>query len=159
MPARTTYSPAVGARIVEHVARGMSMKGAAALERVPYYTLREWLKNTSEPFASFAADLQAARATREGALLDRLEDYAGSSKERHPQSIAWLLERSFPNEYGAKVRLRVEAEHEVLFDAIRRELGEEIYARVIAVAALCDAGGEEEAGGPAALPPGGDPPG
>ncbi|MCC7539243.1 MAG: hypothetical protein IT379_23675 [Deltaproteobacteria bacterium] len=109
---------------------------------------------------SFALDVAAVRAELQRDLIADHYDWASddANHSRDHKALAWRLERQFPKDWGARVNIRVEQEHELLFDAIRRELGEEIYGRVVTLASRLDEGGEEAGGRTPALPPGDDAP-
>ncbi len=91
-------TPAVRDRILELVRDGNFKTTAARAVGIPHSTLGTWLQKAregAEPYASFARDLEVARAESEANALATIKSAAPKSW----QAAAWFLERAFPDRW------------------------------------------------------------
>ncbi len=129
-------------------------KGACARQGgINRNTLYEWLKlagtdqDTDGEYTKFKDDFEAAMGEGEGKLLHKVQ---GSDEPRDAQ---WLLERMYPDEYGAKQRVEIKQQLTAMFnrelnlviDIIEQECDEATADRILTRVAR--AVGEQEAEG------------
>ena len=107
MPRKTKLTRKLIDRIVDYVAKGHTVKDAAALSGVSERSVYNWLDiatkdSTGKSIHSvFAARMEQAKSEFIDVHLGRVTD---ASKE-DPRYSQWLLERKFPQEFG---RMKVE---------------------------------------------------
>lgn len=117
----TTYTDAIGQRIVEEIRRGVPVKFAAALAGVPRPTLYRWLEqgeaenppDADEPLVSFALLYRGAEAEYAAQELAAIEKEPGEGKGDWKRR-AWKLERRFPKEFGARKAIDLTTDGEAL---------------------------------------------
>src|SRR3954452_2992131 len=79
---------------------------------VPASTLSGWRKDHPDILNSFAAAREQYRAL----LLDRLHNAKTRDGRDDWRATAWLLERSFPEDYGRKRLAQPSSQHEFHLD-------------------------------------------
>lgn len=96
----TRRSPELVASIAEDLASGMPIKYAAAAHGVSPRTLTQWITEALDSDSTNPlTPLVQARADFMRTTLKRLAS-ACSDKSSRWQGYAWMLERSFPDEWG-----------------------------------------------------------
>lgn len=154
-PGRPTHlTPAVARKILSGIRTGLPLKMAAGVARVPYATVREWIsrgeKDTSlEPFASFAVEVEFARADAfkrlYGRIISRKED------ARRQRNLAWVAERLYPGALDPDHHKR-----HLENQALRAQLNKNDAAGEITVVVECEPAPSETTVAPH-VAPGGDP--
>ena len=100
----TKYTPELRQRILEEVRTGMPLKHAVACAGITYQTLYNWEKE--DPF--FAQEIEIARLASvkerwekiKQAAEDRVDKNGNVAKLGDWHSLAWQLERSFPETFS-----------------------------------------------------------
>ncbi len=92
-------------------------------------------KASEAPFVEFLEAIKKAKPLRKRALLGRIG--TASADPKSWQAAAWLLERSYPEEFGEqrKILLAAERELEKALDQLHDRLSPEAYADIVAVLA------------------------
>lgn len=99
--ADTKLTPAVHQQLKVLLAQGLHRVTACGAVRITPKTLRNWLdrgEQGEEPFASFALDIAEAEAAYEAGLQDSIRMHAPEDYK----AAAFLIERRFPKNWGAK---------------------------------------------------------
>ena len=94
--------------ICQGIAKGLSDTAAAALVGVPAATLSRWKHDHDGVVETFTAARERYRAL----LLDRLHNAKTRDGRDDWRATAWLLERSFPEDYGRKRLSQPSPRHE-----------------------------------------------
>ncbi len=148
----STLTPEVAERIYQALREGLHFKAACGAARVKFETAKSWLakgkRSDAEPYATFAIEVEFIRAGQQLALLERMRQCADDKQLRDWKQAAFVIERMFPDDFGARINVRVEQAHEALIDALGHEFRDDpaVYERILLVAARVAAGGAEEAG-------------
>lgn len=90
----------IEAKVLAAIRVGLTLPKACLACGVPYQTVEHWIRTGCDEFSARA---KAAMAEREMLWLNELRH-----QERGWQRIAWLLERTCPEEYGRKDRVQAE---------------------------------------------------
>jgi hypothetical protein len=90
----------IEAKVLAAIRVGLSLNKACMACGVPYSTVQTWIAEGGDDFSARA---KAAIAERELLWLNEVR-----REERGWQRIAWLLERTCPEEYGRKDRVQAE---------------------------------------------------
>ena len=104
------YTDALGNRIVAMVQGCVPKSTAARSAGVGRSTLYEWISKGEageEPYASFAAKLDAAEADAEAAMIATVHE-ASAKDARHAQ---WMLERRFAKRWASQAKIESKVEH------------------------------------------------
>ncbi len=116
-------TPDLAARILALVRAGHAPQGAARASGVGVTTWKGWLRagraGTDPEYARLVEDLEDAQEQSKAVLLSRLLQAAKDDW----RASAWLLERRWPEEFGRRDQLVLEAASPA------REVGEEDRAR------------------------------
>jgi hypothetical protein len=96
----THLTPQIAKRVCAAVRKGLPLKVAAGLARVPYRTVKEWLQKgqrdgAEEHYRSFADEIEFARATAAEKFLERMTSPKGNSKKQ--RVLAHVAERLYPS--------------------------------------------------------------
>lgn len=96
----SALTPEVQRKVLAALRCGLSRAAAAARAGVGARTLRDWMArtDTTEPYASFRAEVEAA----EGACEARLAAVVFKAALEDPNQARWLLERRFPASWGRR---------------------------------------------------------
>lgn len=95
------FNQEVAETIIKHLRLGGFLNHAAAMARVSYDAVRDWIDrgNAGDPrFAQFASDVGHAQGEHAARLQSVITRAAMTSDWR---AAAWGLERRFPKEYGS----------------------------------------------------------
>jgi hypothetical protein len=90
----------IEAKVLAAIRVGLTLPKACLACGVPYQTVEHWIRTGGDEFSARA---KAAIAEREMLWLNEVRH-----QERGWQRIAWLLERTCPEEYGRKDRVQAE---------------------------------------------------
>ena len=90
----------IEAKVLAAIRVGLSLNKACMACGVPYSTVQTWIAEGGDDFSARA---KAAIAERELLWLNEVR-----REERGWQRIAWLLERTCPDDYGRRDRLQAE---------------------------------------------------
>jgi len=99
----TLFCQAVADRVIEAVARGLTMKNAAAYGEISYSTLNRWRRkgqdcdDPSDEFWQFWNRLRRAEGEAAKRLLDCVNSAAKSGDWK---AATWILERRHPADWG-----------------------------------------------------------
>ena len=118
----TSLTPQVQTVITEALEKGLPIRRACELANIDERTYERWKSrgaNGEEPFADFCRAVTRARAQCQDNLVAAL-NIAGI-EPNHWKANAWLLERRFPDEWGATINHRVRSE-------VAKELGDFLAA-------------------------------
>lgn len=99
----TDCTPEVTASVCRHIRRGVTYEDAARCSGISGTSFREWMargRDGDEPYATFAAAVEKAKAAGKSARLARIEK---AGKTGAWQADAWWLERVYPAEFGRRV--------------------------------------------------------
>ena len=128
----TKFDPVKAERILSGLSEGVFLTDAAAFVGVDASTVHRWIelgeRSSREPYAQFARDVAAARAQFIIMALRKID-----KGEDQTRGLRWRLERLRPRQYGEKVRVHVEAEHDAALDRLKAALPAKVYAQVLAV--------------------------
>lgn len=120
------------AKVIEGIELGMTIESAARYAGIGPSTLHEWRRDTP----AFAAQVDQAIADSEAILLAKLQSY-GTGDWR---SVAWMLERRFPELYGKTINLngminiaKVQVIIQAVFEAIEQVADEETVEALFTV--------------------------
>lgn len=91
------YTAQTVERIIEAIAKGASLKLAAAYGGISYDALNEWMHRNRQ----FRQQIESAEAHAAARWLDHIELAA---QEGAWQAAAWKLERRYPDDYGRRER-------------------------------------------------------
>lgn len=137
----TKYTPAIGKRICELVAAGVSVEGAAASQGIGKRTVYDWRErgqadDADESLAKFALDLEKAM----GDIEARLTMNVTARAKADWRAGAWWLERRRPEVYGDQAALdrKLHAEYLRMLDAAKRTLDPDSYKAFVAAVAAAD---------------------
>jgi len=124
----TKRTPQLVAKILKDIRDGNYPDTAAMAHGVGRRTFYEWLD--AEPFRT---DVARARAFAERSLLKAVAsgDKVGVSNGR-AKGAAWILERTRPGKFSARVNLKVESELAEFLDVAERELDRDVYVKLLA---------------------------
>lgn len=111
-PKRTPVRASV---ILQNIAAGMTLAGAAARAGIDDNTLYRWKDNDPE----FAQMVREAMASYEAKATSVIE----AAMPQNWQAAAWWLERRMPKEYGRQQRVDVAVDVRVLVQRLAMELG------------------------------------
>lgn len=161
----STFKQSDADRFVNAIRVSGFVSSACRKARLAPATVYRWLQRGEtgeEPYATFLENVQAARSEVE----EELRETAKAS----PHTATWLLERTFPAEYGMRDKVEQAAAEQVqrLMDAIVGELSDDAREQVLSAVARhlggagivvgeaegSDPGGEAEAIEVKALPVG-----
>jgi transposase len=85
--------------LLDNLRTGMSIKAACAVSGISKQTYYNWLEESGVD-GKWAEEVEAAIRFSEAVQLQRLKDNVEAKQDW--RGNAWLLERRFPEEYGAK---------------------------------------------------------
>lgn len=116
---KTKYTPETVNDVCSFIREGLTIRASCAMAGVSYNTFYRWLENKSEFSDAIEkaqsefkrANIAAIRAA--GVRKDKSGALAGSW-----QANAWLMERSFPEEYGMKVTVRCTEEQAAILKKV-----------------------------------------
>lgn len=123
----TKLTPALQARVVKAVAEGNYGDTAAEAAGIDRGTFCRWMRrgrDGEEPYAAFAEAIACARAKAETKLV-RTVNKSGAP------GAQWLLERTRPKRFSARVNVKVESELSEFLDVAERTLSSEDYLRLL----------------------------
>ncbi len=110
----------------------------AGISEGTFYLWMQYGKEGREPYAEFFEAVTYAKARGEAGLIEMVQKATHAENEGiGVKAATWLLERRFPDKYGASVTLRKAKDEalEVLLGTLRKRLDPETFARVISVLA------------------------
>ena len=90
--------------LLDNLRTGMSIKAACAVSGISKQTYYNWLEKSGVD-GKWAEEVEAAIRFSEAVQLQRLKDNIEAKQDW--RGNAWLLERRFPEEYGAKREVEV----------------------------------------------------
>lgn len=130
----TQLTPEVHKRIVAMLRAGNYLETAASAAGITSKTLRIWLrwgKMGREPFRQFATDVDVAVGESQALMVQQVRSWG----QRDWRANGWLLERRFPDLFGARLQVtsRVRDELSFILDALRAELDRETFQRVATI--------------------------
>ena len=144
---KRAFTPEVAAIVVAAIRAGRQVTIAADLARVHRDTLHGWLQRGEgglEPYASFYADVRAARAQALGEKVDNI-NAAGLGEQdvcelcKRPkawQALAWTAERLYPElQMTQKHEHVVQQVVERVLTAVRARMSESAYGELVAAIA------------------------
>ncbi len=127
-----TFSPELGAKIVDAVRKGNFIETAAKLYGVYPDTVRDWLYQGAkgrEEYAAFALEVQKATAESETSAQDIVRMHGlGDFK-----AAAWWLERRFPGRWALNIRAEVTKELKAVMARLESRLPPEVFQQVALV--------------------------
>lgn len=128
----TKFTPELGAAICKIVRAGVPVGVAAARKRIAKTTLYDWRKRGEqgeEPFAAFAADIEAAQAECEEKITYNV---IAASKEDW-KAGAFYLKCRHPEIYGDKIEVTQQVRRgvEEMFDAFRPHMSDPAYLEML----------------------------
>ena len=151
----------VQARIVEFLKSGAYIETAAKAAGIGKSTLYEWLERGAKEdkgrYRAFLEAVEEAQASDEMRGVQQLERLANDKVTvRCPQcesavavpvpnnvalnAVTWKLERKYPDRYGGRVKLQVEAKVqegvERLLDAVEPHMSRDAYGELVRAIAL-----------------------
>ena len=148
---KCTLSPEIHREIVELVEQGNYLETAFAIAGVNKSTGTMWLHRGRkypelEPYATFAVDVDAARARSEAVDLG----FIGAAAVKDWRAAAWRLERKYPAKYGPQIKHTVDNEFRKFFDGLATFVEEgkmtiELFEDILELAA--NGGGREGVSG------------
>jgi len=94
----TKYTPETANRVLEGIRLGMTWRHAAAYAGVSVLTIRRWCQR----YADFGRQLEEAEGHAVAANMERIRQAALNGDWR---ASAWILERRWPEDYGARQRV------------------------------------------------------
>lgn len=100
---KTKYTPDTVKAITDAISLGLSIKDACIRADVSVQTYARW----SEQYVDFVDALQKAEGACKLRKLARIEQ---AGQKGTWQADAWVLERKFPEEFAAQVKLKVSPE-------------------------------------------------
>ncbi len=101
MPAgrKSKYTPELVQNIIKVISLGLCNKSACEYVDISEETFYQWIKEYPE----FGESIKRARTANKAALLAKIQ----KAGEKSWQAYAWLLERSYPQEFGSLVRQQI----------------------------------------------------
>ncbi|MGA9188127.1 MAG: hypothetical protein WB014_06100 [Methanosarcina sp.] len=114
----------------ENIKLGMSYSSAAASVGVTYETWNNWVKlgrKGKSPYASFYAAIQESEANL---MRDCLTQLRKAVSMGNLESIKFLLERRFPQEWGKKDNISIQARSENVNFNVNQKLKQEEAERI-----------------------------
>lgn len=93
--------------LVDTMGATMRWSAAADAAGISRQTMRVWRRRAEsgeEPYARLVTEMKQAKAGHQRYLMEQLQEQG----ERSWQAVAWLLERTAPEEYGMVAALRPE---------------------------------------------------
>lgn len=145
--AQFELTPETWGVIIDFLEQGNFPETAAAVAGIPKRVMRQWLELGAQGdlrYAAFHADCVRAMGSAESRWVGAL-DTVGMAGD--PKSIQWLLERRFPEKYGAKVRHIVQQEIDGIvgrIEALEGTIGASVVNQVLAAIAGESGAGETE---------------
>lgn len=144
----TKLTPEVAATICAEIGKGRPVTVAVDIARIHRQTFYDWVARGEgglEPYASFVADMKAARANAQGNTLSRIE--AAGEESVCPtcqcetrcvapgdwKAHAWIAERLYPEtlHLTQKHEVQVQQGVESLLTAIRPRMSGGAYAELV----------------------------
>lgn len=141
--------PAITEAFVEAFKECLPIGTACELAGVSRPTYHAWMaagEEGAQPYADFLAAVRRARAEGEQQRLKQVREGVNGSGIPDWRANAWILERRYPDKYGASVTVRKAEENalELIIDRLREGLDPETFARCLVV--IVGEGGEEGTG-------------
>ena len=134
---KTKCTPAVTAKILQHIKRGSFLETACAAAGVSSRQVREWMQRAAkgeQPYRKFADELEVAAAEAEGLFVAALL----ASAKKDWKAIAWWLEHGpAKKRYGLKAglelsgKVKLDGDGPITKEAARKILEEKLGSRVL----------------------------
>ncbi len=125
-------TPEVQAKIIQAISSGNTRKTSAAYAGIGERTLMTWLAHKGPQYVQFQQAIEKAEAEAVVVSVLTIRSAARDSW----QAAAWWLERRYPDEWGRKDRVTIEAMLKTESEKIAKELGlsvEEVMAGAEAI--------------------------
>lgn len=130
MARKTKLSPEMIELTKENIKLGMSYSSAAAAIGITYETWNNWVKLGREgksPYASFYAAVQESEADL---MRDCLTQLRKAASMGNLESIKFLLERRFPQDWSKKDNINIQARSENVNFNVNPKLKQEETERI-----------------------------
>ena len=112
---KTKLTPSLIKKVCKHVEDGLKYVDACMISGISESAFYDWqARGEKEPdtiYGEFLAAIKRAQVVRKAVLLEKLDRIG----EEHWQSVAWRLERGFPDEFG-KTKVEHEGTINIHFD-------------------------------------------
>lgn len=122
---------------------------AAGISESTFYLWMQLGDEGAEPFSEFSEAVRRSRVGGEIALLERVKAHSDEDGPVALKAATWLLERRWPEKYGASVTLRKAEENVMgaLLGQLRERLDPATFARVLEALAADEGPGDAESRG------------
>ena len=126
--ARPPKPRAVRDELLDNLRAGLTIKTAAEQAGITERTYYRWLEESGEA-GEWSLEVQAASSYAQAVIQKKLE--AAAEDKREWRAYAWILERRWPEEWGAKREMEVSVSSSTVQDA-----GDELVKGMIAQLSL-----------------------
>jgi hypothetical protein len=110
---------------------GVNLPQAALAAGVGSATLKAWLLRGESDSGGIYVDFLHAVREAEARCEDRYVTIIANKAQDKAEHAQWMLERKFPQRYGQRVQITVEAELTHMLDKLRKRLSQSEYEKVL----------------------------